>query len=84
LESDEAPLATSKPALPPQPKAAPVPAAEPPLSDAAKMMTQIRGLIYELAEVRALLREREAEVLDLRAQLDDARAQIEDLERERG
>jgi len=36
---------------------------------------QIRGLIYELAEVRALLREREAEILDLHAQLDDARAQ---------
>ena len=45
------------------------------------MMMQIRGLIYELAEFRALLREREAEILDLRAQLDDARAQIEELER---
>ena len=80
LEADDAPLATSKPALPPQPKAPPSPAAEPPVSEASKMMTQIRGLIYELAEVRALLREREAEILDLRAQLDDARSQIEELE----
>ena len=84
LEADDAPLATSKPALPPQPKAPPSPAAEPPVSEASKMMTQIRGLIYELAEVRALLREREAEILDLRAQLDDARAQIEELERAAG
>ena len=80
LEADDAPLATAKPALPPQPKSPPSPANEPPVSDAAKMMTQIRGLIYELAEVRALLREREAEILDLRAQLDDGRAQIEELE----
>jgi uncharacterized protein (TIGR02266 family) len=84
LEGEDTPLPTSKPALPPRPKAPPSPASEPLVSEAAKMMTQIRGLIYELAEVRALLREREAESLDLRAQLDDARAQIEELERTTG
>ena len=81
LEAEDAPLPTSKPALPARPKDPPSPRSEPPDSEAAKMMMQIRGLIYELAEFRALLREREAEILDLRAQLDDARAQIEELER---
>jgi len=81
LEAEDAPLPTSKPALPARPKDPPSPRSEPPDSEAAKMMMQIRGLIYELAEFRALLREREAEIVDLRAQLDDARAQIEELER---
>ena len=81
LEAEDAPLSTSKPALPARPKDPPSPRSEPPDSEAAKMMMQIRGLIYELAEFRALLREREAEIVDLRAQLDDARAQIEELER---
>jgi len=75
LEGEDAPLPTSRPALHPLAKALRSPASEPSDSQAAKMMMQIRGLIYELAEVRALLREREAEILDLRAQLDDARDQ---------
>ncbi len=81
LEADEAPLATSKPALPPQPAAPPPPNAEPQQSEAARLMTQIRGLLFQLADVQARLRQREAEVQDLRAQLDDAREQIEQLER---
>ena len=44
-------------------------------------MTQIRGLLFQLADVQARLRQREAEVQDLRAQLDDAREQIDQLER---
>ncbi|MFL5310160.1 MAG: PilZ domain-containing protein [Myxococcales bacterium] len=81
LEAEEAPLATSKPALPPQPAAPPPPNAEPQQSEVARMMTQIRGLLFQLADVQARLRQREAEIHDLRAQLDDAREQIEQLER---
>jgi uncharacterized protein (TIGR02266 family) len=81
LEADEAPLATSKPALPPQPAVPPPPNAEPQQSEAARLMTQIRGLLFQLADVQGRLRQREAEVHDLRAQLDDAREQIEQLER---
>ncbi|HYV66928.1 MAG TPA: PilZ domain-containing protein [Myxococcales bacterium] len=80
LEADEAPLATSKPALPPQPKSPPPPNAEPLPSDAARLMTQVRSLLFQLADAQARLRQREAEILDLRAQLDDARSQIEELE----
>jgi uncharacterized protein (TIGR02266 family) len=80
LEAEDAPLATSKPALPPQPAAPPPPNAEPQLSDAARLMTQVRGLMFQLADAQARLRQREAEILDLRAQLDDARSQIEELE----
>ncbi|HKC59257.1 MAG TPA: PilZ domain-containing protein [Myxococcales bacterium] len=80
LEAEDAPLATSKPALPPQPAAPPPPNAEPQPSDAARLMTQVRGLLFQLADAQARLRQREAEILDLRAQLDDARSQIEELE----
>ena len=80
LEADEAPLATSKPALPPQPAAPPPPNAEPQQSEASRLMTQIRGLLFQLADVQGRLRQRESEVQDLRAQLDDAREQIEQLE----
>jgi len=80
LEAEEAPLATSKPALPPQPAAPPPPNAEPLPSDAARLMTQVRSLLFQLADAQARLRQREAEILDLRAQLDDARSQIEELE----
>ncbi len=80
LEADEAPLATSKPALPPQPAAPPPPNAEPQQSEAARLMTQIRGLLFQLTDVQGRLRQRESEVQDLRAQLDDAREQIEQLE----
>jgi uncharacterized protein (TIGR02266 family) len=80
LEAEEAPLATSKPALPPQPAAPPPPNAEPTPSDAARLMTQVRSLLFQLADAQARLRQREAEILDLRAQLDDARSQIEELE----
>jgi uncharacterized protein (TIGR02266 family) len=80
LEADEAPLATSKPALPPQPAAPPPPNAEPQQSEASRLMTQIRGLLFQLADVQSRLRQRDAEVQDLRAQLDDARQQIDQLE----
>jgi uncharacterized protein (TIGR02266 family) len=80
LEAEDAPLATSKPALPPQPAAPPPPNAEPQPSDAARLMTQVRALLFQLADAQARLRQREAEILDLRAQLDDARSQIEELE----
>ena len=81
LEAEEAPLATSKPALPRQPAAPPPPPTEPQPSEAARLMTQVRGLLFQLAEAQARLRQREAEIQDLRAQLDDARDQIEQLER---
>jgi uncharacterized protein (TIGR02266 family) len=81
LEAEEAPLATSKPALPRQPAAPPPPPTEPQPSEAARLMTQVRGLLFQLADAQARLRQREAEIQDLRAQLDDAREQIEQLER---
>jgi uncharacterized protein (TIGR02266 family) len=77
LELQDAPLATARPALPPQP---PEPPSRPDLPEASKLMTQIRGLIFEMGEMQARLKARDAEILDLRAQLDDARAQIEELE----
>jgi len=81
LEAEEAPLATSKPALPRQPAGPPPPPTEPQPSEAARLMTQVRGLLFQLADAQARLRQREAEIQDLRAQLDDARHQIEQLER---
>jgi uncharacterized protein (TIGR02266 family) len=81
LEAEEAPLATSKPALPPQPAAPPAPNAEPQPSEVSRLMTQIRGLLFQLADVQGRLRQREAEIQDLRAQLDGAREQIEQLQR---
>lgn len=81
LEAEEAPLATSKPALPRQPAVPPPPPTEPQPSEAARLMTQVRGLLFQLADAQARLRQREAEIQDLRAQLDDAREQIEQLER---
>jgi len=81
LEAEEAPLSTSKPALPPQPSG-PLPrAAEVQPSEAARLMMQIRGLLFQLAEAQTRLRQREAEVEELRAELDDARKQIEQLQR---
>jgi uncharacterized protein (TIGR02266 family) len=81
LEAEEAPLATSKPALPPQPSNPPSPAAEPQPSEAARLMTQIRGLLFQLADAQGRLRQREAEIHDLHAQLDEARTRIEQLQR---
>jgi hypothetical protein len=81
LEAEEAPLATSKPALPPQPSGPPPPAAQPQPSEAARLMTQIRGLLFQLADTQGRLRQREAEVEELRAQLEDAHRQIEQLQR---
>ena len=81
LEAEEAPLATSKPALPPQPVGPPPPAAQPQPSEAARLMTQIRGLLFQLADAQGRLRRREDEIEDLRAQLDDARRQIDQLQR---
>jgi uncharacterized protein (TIGR02266 family) len=52
--------------------------------EAARLMLQIRGLIFELGEAQARLRSREAEIQDLRSQLDDMRKQLEDLESRRG
>jgi hypothetical protein len=59
----------------------PVPPPGPASNDPARLMLQIRGLLFELGETKERLRSREAEILDLRAQLDDARAQIEELEK---
>ena len=80
LEAEEAPLATAKPALPPQP-ARPPPAGQPQPSEAARLITQIRSLLFQLADTQGRLRQREAEIAELRAQLDDARRQIEQLQR---
>jgi uncharacterized protein (TIGR02266 family) len=81
LEADEAPLSTAKPALPPQPQG-PLPrAAEPQPSEAARLMMQIRGLLFQLAEAQTRLRQRDAEVEELRGELDDARKQIDQLQR---
>jgi uncharacterized protein (TIGR02266 family) len=52
--------------------------------EAARLMLQIRGLLFELGEVQARLRTREAEIEDLRAQLDRLRRQVADLESRRG
>ena len=81
LEAEEAPLATSKPALPPQPAGAPPPAAQPQPSEAARLMTQIRGLLFQLADTQGRLRQREAEIEELRAQLEAAHRQIDQLQR---
>ena len=81
LEAEEAPLATSKPALPPQPSGPPPSAAQPQQSEAARLMTQIRGLLFQLADAQGRLRQREAEIEELRAQLDDARRQVDQLQR---
>ena len=81
LEAEEAPLSTSKPALPPQPSAPPSPGAEAQPSEAARLMMQIRGLLFQLAEAQTRLRQREAEVEELRSELDSARKQIDQLQR---
>ena len=44
-------------------------------------MMQIRGLLFQLAEVQTRLRRREAEVEELRAELDSARNEIDELQR---
>ncbi|HYZ87852.1 MAG TPA: PilZ domain-containing protein [Myxococcales bacterium] len=80
LEAEDAPLSTSKPALPPQP-VGPLPRAAEPPSEAARLMMQIRGLLFQLAEAQTRLRQREAELEEVRAELDDARKQIEQLQR---
>jgi uncharacterized protein (TIGR02266 family) len=81
LEADEAPLSTSKPALPPQPSAPPSPGAEAQPSEAARLMMQIRGLLFQLAEAQTRLRQREAEVEELRSELESAQKQIDQLQR---
>jgi uncharacterized protein (TIGR02266 family) len=81
LEAEQAPLATSRPALPPQPEGPPPPAVQPQPSEAARLMSQIRGLLFQLADAQGRLHQREAEIEDLRAQLDDARRQIDQLQR---
>jgi uncharacterized protein (TIGR02266 family) len=81
LEAEEAPLSTSKPALPPQP-VGPLPrAAEAQPSEPARLMMQIRGLLFQLAEAQTRLRQREAEIEEVRAELDAARKQIDQLQR---
>jgi hypothetical protein len=50
----------------------------------ARLMLQIRGLLFELGEAQARLRSREAEIQDLRSQLDEMRKQLEDLDSRRG
>ncbi|HWE23387.1 MAG TPA: PilZ domain-containing protein [Myxococcales bacterium] len=80
LEAEEAPLATSKPALPPQPSGSPPHALQSQPSDAARLMMQIRGLLFQLAETQTRLRQREAELEELRRELDSARQQIDQLQ----
>jgi hypothetical protein len=45
-------------------------------SDPARLLLQIRGLVFELSQAKERLRMREAELLDLRAQLDELRKQL--------
>jgi uncharacterized protein (TIGR02266 family) len=52
--------------------------------EAARLMLQIRGLLFELGEAQARLRSREAEIEDLRSQLDDMRKQLDELDSRRG
>jgi uncharacterized protein (TIGR02266 family) len=52
--------------------------------ESARLMLQIRGLLFELGEAQARLRSREAEIQDLRSQLDDMRKQLDDLDSRRG
>jgi uncharacterized protein (TIGR02266 family) len=74
------PLPASRPASP-----AEVPRYGSPEATAeARLMLQIRGLLFELGELQARLRSREAEIQDLRSQLDDTRKQLEELESRRG
>jgi uncharacterized protein (TIGR02266 family) len=81
LEAEDAPLSTSRPALPPQPSGPPARGPEPQPSEPARLMMQIRGLLFQLAEAQTRLRQREAELEELRAELDDARKQIDQLQR---
>jgi len=52
--------------------------------EAARLMLQIRGLLFELGEAQARLRSREAEIQDLRQQVDEMRTKLEELESRRG
>jgi hypothetical protein len=81
LEAEEAPLATSKPALPPQPLGPPPRAADPQPSEPARLMMQIRGFLFQLAETQTKLRQREAEIDELRTELEAAHNQIDQLQR---
>jgi Tfp pilus assembly protein PilZ len=62
---------------PVQPASAPAIAgregAAPDDADPAKLMLQIRGLVFELSQAKERLRMREAELVDLRAQLEQSR-----------
>jgi uncharacterized protein (TIGR02266 family) len=86
------PTPTPVPAIArPPPKPLPTPAQVPPVQappdanpEAARLMLQIRGLLFELGEAQARLRSREAEIQDLRSQLDQMRRQIEELQARRG
>ncbi|MFL5420144.1 MAG: PilZ domain-containing protein [Myxococcales bacterium] len=77
--------AIARPPPRPLPTPASVPAQPSPDAnpEAARLMMQIRGLLFELGEVQARLRTREAEIQDLRSQLDDMRRQIAELESRR-
>ena len=44
-------------------------------------MMQIRGLLFQLAEAQTRLRQREAEVEELRSELESAHKQIDQLQR---
>ena len=77
-------------ARPPPPPAHPASPAHGPVhashdaTPEARLMLQIRGLLFELGEAQARLRSREAEIEDLRSQLDDMRKQLEELDSRRG
>jgi uncharacterized protein (TIGR02266 family) len=83
--------AIARPPPPPLPAAHPASPADVPMHgsheatpEAARLMLQIRGLLFELGEAQARLRSREAEIQDLRSQLDDVRKQLDDLDSRRG
>jgi uncharacterized protein (TIGR02266 family) len=79
--------AIARPPPPPHPASpaeVPLHASHEATPEAARLMLQIRGLLFELGEAQARLRSREAEIQDLRSQLDDMRKQLDELESRRG
>jgi len=78
------PPSPSSAGYPGSPAEVPVHAPHDASPEAARLMLQIRGLLFELGEAQARLRSREAEIQDLRSQLDDVRKQLDELESRRG
>ena len=64
-----APLERPVPEPPPRPVPIPIHQAQPVAADPARLMLQIKGLLLELDELRNRLRDRDAEVEELRSDL---------------